>query len=142
MTASGYSLSPKSKQYHALDSFVFEYVNAGGMKDSLSVNAVRENKLLLFRFLYAWSICIGLLRCRCRVLICTLRCRFRQRENEARVRGIFIAKIVIVFLQALLDKHYNVEVICKLSYYVGGRFYFRKYIFGGGYMGKKGAIDG
>ena len=26
MTASGYYLSPKSKQYHALDSFVFEYI--------------------------------------------------------------------------------------------------------------------
>jgi len=37
MTASGYSLSPKSKQYHALDSFVFEYVNAGGMKDNLKI---------------------------------------------------------------------------------------------------------
>lgn len=37
MTASGYSLSPKSKQYHALDSFVFEYVNSGGMKDNLKI---------------------------------------------------------------------------------------------------------
>ena len=37
MTASGYSLSPKSKQYHALDSFVFEYVNAGGMRDNLKI---------------------------------------------------------------------------------------------------------
>ena len=37
MTASGYSLSSKSKQYHALDSFVFEYVNAGGMKDNLKI---------------------------------------------------------------------------------------------------------
>lgn len=37
MNSSGYSLSPKSKQYHALDSFVFEYVNAGGMKDNLKI---------------------------------------------------------------------------------------------------------
>lgn len=37
MTASGYSLSSKSKQYHALDSFVFEYVNAGGAKDNLKI---------------------------------------------------------------------------------------------------------
>lgn len=37
MTASGYILSPKSKQYHALDSFVYEYVNAGGMKDNLKI---------------------------------------------------------------------------------------------------------
>lgn len=37
MTAAGYRLSPKSKQYHALDSFVYEYVNAGGMKDNLKI---------------------------------------------------------------------------------------------------------
>lgn len=37
MSASGYNLSPKSKQYHALDSFVYEYVNAGGMKDNLKI---------------------------------------------------------------------------------------------------------
>lgn len=37
MTAAGYRLSPKSKQYHALDSFVYEYTNAGGMKDNLKV---------------------------------------------------------------------------------------------------------
>ena len=37
MTASGYTFSLKSKQYHALDSFVYEYVNAGGMKDNLKI---------------------------------------------------------------------------------------------------------
>ena len=37
MTASGYDLSQKSKQYHALDSFVFEYINAGGAKDNLKI---------------------------------------------------------------------------------------------------------
>lgn len=37
MAASGYTLSPKSKQYHALDSFVYEYFNAGGMKDNLKI---------------------------------------------------------------------------------------------------------
>lgn len=37
MTASGYTLSLKSKQYHALDSFVYEYVNVGGMKDNLKI---------------------------------------------------------------------------------------------------------
>lgn len=31
MMAAGYSLSPRSKQYHALDSFVYEYVNAGAL---------------------------------------------------------------------------------------------------------------
>ena len=37
MRASGYTLSLKSKQYHALDSFVYEYENAGGMKDNLKI---------------------------------------------------------------------------------------------------------
>jgi predicted nucleotidyltransferase component of viral defense system len=37
MTANGYSLSAKSKTYHALDSFVFEYVNCGGVKDNLKI---------------------------------------------------------------------------------------------------------
>lgn len=37
MSANGYSLSPRSKQYHALDSFVYEYINAGGMRDNLKI---------------------------------------------------------------------------------------------------------
>ncbi|MCM1060082.1 MAG: nucleotidyl transferase AbiEii/AbiGii toxin family protein [Eubacterium sp.] len=37
MTASGYNFSPRSKQYHALDSFVYEYINTGGMKDNLKI---------------------------------------------------------------------------------------------------------
>ena len=37
MNANGYVLSGKSKQHHALDSFVFEYQNAGGMKDNLKI---------------------------------------------------------------------------------------------------------
>lgn len=37
MTAAGYILSAKSKQYHALDSFVYEYTNAGGAKDNLKI---------------------------------------------------------------------------------------------------------
>ena len=37
MAANGYSLSPKSKNYHALDSFVYDYANAGGMKDNLKI---------------------------------------------------------------------------------------------------------
>lgn len=37
MTAAGYTLSPKSKDYHALDSFVYEYVNAGEVKDNLKI---------------------------------------------------------------------------------------------------------
>lgn len=37
MAAAGYHLSQKSKTYHALDSFVYEYQNAGGMKDNLKI---------------------------------------------------------------------------------------------------------
>ena len=37
MTANGYVLSPKSRNYHALDSFVYEYVNCGGVKDNLKI---------------------------------------------------------------------------------------------------------
>lgn len=37
MAADGYTLSPKSKHYHALDSFVYEYQNAGGGKDNLKI---------------------------------------------------------------------------------------------------------
>lgn len=37
MEANGYHLSPKSKSHHALDSFVYEYQNVGGMKDNLKI---------------------------------------------------------------------------------------------------------
>ena len=37
MRAHGYTLSEKSKKYHALDSFVYEYQNAGGMRDNLKI---------------------------------------------------------------------------------------------------------
>ena len=37
MTTAGYRLSQKSKTYHALDSFVYEYLNSGGMKDNLKI---------------------------------------------------------------------------------------------------------
>ncbi len=37
MISSGYKLSDKSKQYHALDSFIFEYINAGEVKDNLKI---------------------------------------------------------------------------------------------------------
>ncbi len=37
MSANSYVLSGKSKQHHALDSFVFEYQNAGGMKDNIKI---------------------------------------------------------------------------------------------------------
>lgn len=37
MTAAGYALGSRSKSYHALDSFVFEYQNAAGMRDNLKI---------------------------------------------------------------------------------------------------------
>lgn len=37
MRAHSYTLSEKSKKYHALDSFVYEYQNAGGMRDNLKI---------------------------------------------------------------------------------------------------------
>lgn len=37
MAASGYTLSDRSKTYHALDSFVYTYQNAGGMRDNLKI---------------------------------------------------------------------------------------------------------
>lgn len=37
MSGAGYHLSRMSKRYHALDSFVYEYQNAGGMKDNLKI---------------------------------------------------------------------------------------------------------
>lgn len=37
MNANGYALSSKSKNYHALDSFVYEYVNCGGVKDNIKI---------------------------------------------------------------------------------------------------------
>ncbi len=37
MTANGYLLSAKSKKHHALDSFVYEYINGGGTKDNLKI---------------------------------------------------------------------------------------------------------
>ncbi len=37
MTANGYTESQKSKFYHALDSFVYEYVNAGGVRDNIKI---------------------------------------------------------------------------------------------------------
>lgn len=37
MVANGYTLSSKYKTYHALDSFVYEYVNSGGVRDNLKI---------------------------------------------------------------------------------------------------------
>nr|WP_094551252.1 nucleotidyl transferase AbiEii/AbiGii toxin family protein [Petroclostridium xylanilyticum] len=37
MAMSGYEVSPKSKSSHSLDSYVFSYVNAAGMKDNIKV---------------------------------------------------------------------------------------------------------
>ena len=37
MAASGYVLSPKTRKHYALESYVYEYVNAGKMKDNLKI---------------------------------------------------------------------------------------------------------
>lgn len=37
MQAASYSLSSKSRQYHALDSFVYEYQNAANIKDNIKI---------------------------------------------------------------------------------------------------------
>ena len=37
MIAKGYTLGSRSKSYHALDSFVYEYMNCGGIKDNLKI---------------------------------------------------------------------------------------------------------
>ncbi len=37
MIAEGYSLSPKSKNPHSLDSFIYDYMNSAGMKDNIKI---------------------------------------------------------------------------------------------------------
>ncbi|WP_180952253.1 nucleotidyl transferase AbiEii/AbiGii toxin family protein [Lachnoclostridium edouardi] len=37
MQTQGYTLSPQSKSRHSLDSFVFSYVNLGGMRDNIKI---------------------------------------------------------------------------------------------------------
>ncbi len=37
MSTQGYAISPRSKGYHSLDSFVFTYTNLGGMNDNIKI---------------------------------------------------------------------------------------------------------
>lgn len=37
MLTQGYALSQKTKNYHSLDSWVFEYINSGGTKDNIKI---------------------------------------------------------------------------------------------------------
>lgn len=37
MSTQGYAISPRSKAYHSLDSFVFTYTNCGGMNDNIKI---------------------------------------------------------------------------------------------------------
>lgn len=48
MSATGYSLSSKSKDHYALESLVFNYINTGGMKDNIKVeiNYMLRNHVL------------------------------------------------------------------------------------------------
>lgn len=52
MASEGYSLSPKTKTPHSLDSLVYEYVNTGGVKDNIKIEinySLREHVLPLRR---------------------------------------------------------------------------------------------
>lgn len=44
MASGDYRLSLRSKSYHALDSFVYEYQNAGGMKDNIKIEINYMNR--------------------------------------------------------------------------------------------------
>lgn len=48
MDANGYVISRKSKTHYALDSFVYEYVNAGGMKDNIKIEINYMNRCHIF----------------------------------------------------------------------------------------------
>jgi predicted nucleotidyltransferase component of viral defense system len=37
MAAEGYAISPKSKNYHSLDSFVYTFINSAGIKDNIKI---------------------------------------------------------------------------------------------------------
>ncbi len=58
MAAAGYNLSAKSKYYYALDSFVYEYTNAGAVKDNIKIEInymLRCHALLLSRRMIKFS---------------------------------------------------------------------------------------
>ena len=42
MQSNGYTLHPSSKNTHALDSWVFSYLNAGGNKDNIKFPQIRS----------------------------------------------------------------------------------------------------
>jgi len=48
MLASGYSLSPKTKNPHSLDSWVFEYVNAVGNRDNIKIEINYSMRMHIF----------------------------------------------------------------------------------------------
>ena len=85
MTASGYTLSPRSKHYHALDSFVYEYVNAGNTKDNLKIEI---NYML-----------------RCHVLPVSLKeVRLPWSENELTVSMVATPELFAAKTAALLNR--------------------------------------
>ena len=62
MTASGYTLSSKSKMYHSLRSYIFDYVNAGGAKDHLKIEinySLRSHILPMSRMVLSSNIVGG-----------------------------------------------------------------------------------
>ena len=44
MEVQGYTLSLKSRYHHALDSYIFEYINSGGTKDNLKIDINYMNR--------------------------------------------------------------------------------------------------
>ncbi|MCD7782707.1 MAG: nucleotidyl transferase AbiEii/AbiGii toxin family protein [Firmicutes bacterium] len=94
MVASGYILSSKSKQYHALDSFVYEYINAGETRDNLKIEI---NYML-----------------RCHVFPTSRRTvRLPWNENELNVLSVdpielFSAKVVALFNRSAARDLYDI----------------------------------
>lgn len=99
MAASGYNLSSKTKNYHALDSFVFEYINTGGMKDNLKIEI---NYML-----------------RCHVLPVSWReVRLPWNDNDLTVLSvdpveIFSAKTVALFNRSAARDLYDISNLVK-----------------------------
>jgi len=49
MQIKGYSLNPKTKNPHSLDSWVFEFINTGGNKDNIKIEINYSNRVHIFK---------------------------------------------------------------------------------------------
>ncbi len=52
ISTQGYTLSPKSKSYHSLVSFVFTYINLGGMNDNIKIEINYSLRTHIFETTY------------------------------------------------------------------------------------------